>query len=331
MKDVVGKGIYFNSASNLLVENSEINSNGVAIETVGGNIIIRNNRFNVSSTSSAIQISSPLGEGQHIVENNRIAMESTTSSTSNGVILVQENGAKTDENTSYIRNNEITINGAYFGISASVGNPPSKILIENNKVTSLSASGGRSIQFLASRSDGSSSIIARNNVFEGLVSHEAVEFFGMDLISEGQQFALINNSFRMASGANGNTANHFMLVVGQFTPVDTLNLYMANNIFEGNGRASFLKFQSDFSIYGDYNIVYNFANFIKDIGTVIGRSNDVALDPLYIDNSLQIGAGSPAINRGASPVEFMYVPNVDFDGITRPQRGGYDIGAYEVE
>ena len=54
----------------------------------------------------------------------------------------------------------------------------------------------------------------------------------------------------MASGTKFYPTNHFILLCGQYSLVDTVNFYMANNIFGENGLTSFLHFQGDFTIYG---------------------------------------------------------------------------------
>ena len=136
----------------------------------------------------------------------------------------------------------------------------------------------------------------------------------------------------MAAGATVN-ADYYFLYAYPMSPAftDTAGVYIVNNIFEGNGASYFINCHSDFSLYSDYNVVYNFSKYIGDLGTLIGTTNDLTTDPLFIDNDLHIGSLSPAINNGATPALFEFIPALDFNGIARPLGGDYDIGAYETE
>lgn len=182
----------------------------------------------------------------------------------------------------------------------------------------------------SARTDGSSGIIVRNNTFDGLTSWEAIGLYGVESIPEGQYFAISNNNFRIAAGATMDPGYNFIGLRHQtYDFKDTARVYIVNNIFEGNGSGYFAKFNDDFSIYSDYNLVYNFSNYIGDQGSLIGTSNDQTGDPLYIDDNLHIGAGSPAINNGASVSDFNFIPLKDYNGTLRPQGVAVDIGAYE--
>jgi hypothetical protein len=60
-------------------------------------------------------------------------------------------------------------------------------------------------------------------------------------------------------------------------------------------------------------------------------TNTIIADPKFIHGFLDgtgdyhVQTGSPAIDAGTSS----NAPSTDFAGNTRPQGGGYDIGAYE--
>ena len=64
-----------------------------------------------------------------------------------------------------------------------------------------------------------------------------------------------------------------------------------------------------------------------------GQDNNVCADPLFVDTAnliagdYHLSAGSPAIDAGE---HLGALVTADVEGVTRPQAGGYDIGAYEV-
>ena len=77
-------------------------------------------------------------------------------------------------------------------------------------------------------------------------------------------------------------------------------------------------------------------NLVYRSGTNVGMLTDTAVgtiiaDPLFVNytgtssGDFHLKSTSPAINAGTS----LGAPTTDFDGVTRPQGAGYDIGAYE--
>jgi hypothetical protein len=79
-------------------------------------------------------------------------------------------------------------------------------------------------------------------------------------------------------------------------------------------------------VYADHNLFYN--NTISKTGTIGGGSNDVNGDPVFVDpanDDYHLGADSAAIDTGIG-----VSVTTDFDGDTRPQGLGIDIGYDEV-
>lgn len=70
------------------------------------------------------------------------------------------------------------------------------------------------------------------------------------------------------------------MIVSIYTDVatvytDTVNVYLVNNIYSGKDSLSFINFDYDYSLYGDYNIMYHFKNYKGIDGTIIGITNDI--------------------------------------------------------
>jgi PKD repeat protein len=316
---------------NCVVENCSISTQNTAIEGAGDNIVIKNNTIVVEQSGRAISVTGGLGYGNHRVDSNQITMNFTDSYSSGGIIDVQENGNSEDTNTSYIRNNVILSSGDNYGISAYAGNPPSRIIVENNSFKCSYASGGKALFVQPTRTDAASTIIVRNNVFDGMCARDAIVLFSIDIIDEGYKFAIFNNSFRMAAGAEQDLSDNFVYMRGLYsTFTDTAKVYFVNNIFSGNGYSYLMKFSSDFSLFSDYNVVYNFNGYAGTDGTLIGTSNDITANPAFEDDDLHIGLLSPAVDKGADPLLYEDIPGTDREGVSRPLGIGYDIGAYEA-
>ncbi len=76
----------------------------------------------------------------------------------------------------------------------------------------------------------------------------------------------------------------------------------------------------------NYNDIYN--NFIENYSGFEKGADDISEDPLFMDaqnNDFHLQAGSPCINTA----DASSAPDVDIDGIRRPQGSGCDMGAYE--
>lgn len=103
---------------------------------------------------------------------------------------------------------------------------------------------------------------------------------------------------------------------------DSENVRLYNNVVYSNGEAVNSNY-SNVNVDYDYNVYYN--------GSVaVMGPNDIVADPLFTDLAnydFHLSSGSSAIDSGTSN----FAPPDDLEGNSRPQGGGYDRGAYEVE
>ena len=169
-----------------------------------------------------------------------------------------------------------------------VGNPPSTITVENNSYYGTGTGGGKALMLQAVRNDGSSSIIVRNNTFSGMRSENSIMIYGADYIREEERFAIYNNSFRFSPDALAEAEQCFVEARSTGTFTDTASLYLVNNIFQGNGNTSLMKCNHEFSLFTDYNTVFGFSSYLGGSGTLIGTGHDVADDPMYLNDDLEI-------------------------------------------
>ena len=77
------------------------------------------------------------------------------------------------------------------------------------------------------------------------------------------------------------------------------------------------------------NLVFGNAVDYQGTANQTGINGNISANPMFVNGATgdyHLQAGSPAIDAG-SPVG---APPIDFDGMARPMRGGWDIGAFEA-
>ena len=115
-------------SENGIIENCSLSTDYTSIFCSGKNMVVRNNTIVVNKSYRAIWAESNTGyriDRNYIEINNNIGPDI-------GIIKINELGSDTSDDTSYVRNNTIISSGSSTGIYALAGNPPSKIIIENN-------------------------------------------------------------------------------------------------------------------------------------------------------------------------------------------------------
>jgi uncharacterized repeat protein (TIGR01451 family) len=99
---------------------------------------------------------------------------------------------------------------------------------------------------------------------------------------------------------------------------------VTNTIFANNAAGGFDIYNAGVTITMDYNDVSN------DTSNVPIGSNSITATPQFVNASagdFHLSASSPAIDRGTT----LSTVRTDYEGDVRPQIGGYDIGADELQ
>jgi hypothetical protein len=158
-------------------------------------------------------------------------------------------------------------------------------------------------------------ILIRNNVFYNINHGWAVHRYG----SPCDQLQIVNNTFAFP---NPNKVGHVLLAS------DLTNSLIANNIFYQPTTAGIDWGGVMTNVTVSHNLAFNGTVTTTPPPGVTLAGNLDNTDPLFVTAAgadFHLRAGSPAINAGLS---LSSVPN-DFDGVTRPQGTGWDIGAFE--
>jgi hypothetical protein len=111
------------------------------------------------------------------------------------------------------------------------------------------------------------------------------------------------------------------------------NVEFANNTSYKNGQGIMIDSSAIVNIIIRNNILFSNSKDINITSKVpvaqITQDHNLTTDnPLFVNPAganFHLQSGSPAINSGTS----LNAPTTDFDGNSRPQGAGYDIGAYE--
>lgn len=318
-------------SSGAVIEDCDLLTEKQAIALVGEDIVIRNNHIEVTSSNRAIVTGAvAAASGSQLIEGNTIHMTREGYTDGNGIINVENVTQSAFTTSTTVRNNTIHSAGNNAAFYLTVGNPPSTITVENNSYYGTGPGGGKALTLQAGRYDGVSTVIVRNNTFSGLRSESSIMFYGAEYINKDERFAIYNNSFRLAGDAMAGAEHSFVEARATgYDFTDTASIYLVNNIFQGNGTTSFLKCSNEFSVYADYNTVYNFSSYLGSAGIIIGTTHDATGDPLFTDDDLHVDVSSPVIDKGADGTLFPGIPGTDKEGVVRPQGAGYDMGAYE--
>jgi hypothetical protein len=167
---------------------------------------------------------------------------------------------------------------------------------------------------------------------------------GIHIASRVQDVRIYNNIVYNCGSASGRGAIHFN---NQAAVVSDILFY--NNTVYSAADSAVVLFQTASNVAMKNNIVYSLSStpYYADAGYTGTRSSDydfwygngavpgwathsLNVDPLFFNtgnNDFHLQSTSPAKDAGTADVSA--VVSQDYDGISRPQAAGYDVGAYE--
>jgi hypothetical protein len=241
------------------------------------------------------------------------------------VINGYSGGIWSNSGASYItlRGNEIAYIGRHYldsivGICGSYANASShNLTFDGNVIHDIGRTGGpQTVHDHALYLHSQNSIVV-NNVF-----YQPIEGWGIQTAA-GFSGLIANNTFH---GPQATREGQIMLWDSNGS------VTIRNNIFYQPRTQAITQYAfSPSSCVVDHNMVYGAG---VSMGTPAGcssSSNWLNTDPMlanaaYAPYDLHLRPGSPAVDAGTAVPE----APTDLDGVSRPQGGGYDIGAYEL-
>ena len=170
-------------------------------------------------------------------------------------------------------------------------------------------------------------LLVRNNVFYDLTHGWAIQRYdGSGTVVNG--LTIVNNTF---VGANPNKVGQIIIATA------TTNLLIANNIFYQPNTAGIWLDAGGVTGTVTHNLTYGGDVLYSpgiSLSALLGTglnlvTNVLNADPLLVNVTgadFHLLAGSPAVDAGMP----LSIVSDDFDGTSRPQGGGYDIGAFEL-
>jgi len=202
-------------------------------------------------------------------------------------------------------------NNSQAGFGAAIGGNGSSPIIEKNIFTN-NACDSQYLSGVVSFVNGSSPLI-QSNIFHD----NSCRAINMTLPT-GNSPKIINNTI---------VRNPVGIHVDR--RVDTNAQIFQNNIITNNTIGLEVVFGDEtYNPTWKYNLIYDNLTDYDGIADQTNLNGNISVNPLFIDslnNNFRLQQNSHAIDAGL----LFNAPSEDFDGISRPQRNGIDIGAYE--
>ena len=283
-------------------------SNGMVAVT-GRGATITGNTFELTG-GGAIRLSQG---GGHTVTGNAVVVSEPNGFSANGLIDVAVRGP--DVADTVVSDNRIeTAQDGSTTISLRFLGDEARIVAERNEVLVTSEDG---VPGLSAQTNRGGEVVVRSSVFAGVGRSSPIL-----LTASGGPLAFVNNSVTATGSSSSNTR---LVVVSGGTAAEPITV--VNNVLAAT-RGVGVDASGATTLVADHNLFFGF-QAPYDAALSGGPGDLVGQDPQFTSDRLEVAAGSPAVDAGASQAAFPDVPADDVDGTARPQGAAVDIGAHE--
>jgi len=287
--------------------------------TVEGNII----QGNLSAHGAGVQVQEASDTQITNLVDNTIVNNSASGGRGGGINIV---GAPLMLERNTLRLNSATAGG---GLAISQSDP---LILQITATENTAAMGGGLYVEHSSALIDSATVLSNTATMNGggialgsnagvrltnaIIARNMAQQRGGGLYTESSTPTLMNNTIAL----NGVDDAGDGIYVGAYTIVTITNNIVVSNTYGIRGEDPSTTMISFNDVYGNSGADY------MNVGSI--EAGNISLDPLFINsaiNDYHLRGESPAIDAG-TPID---APPADHDGVTRPQGGTVDMGAYE--